>query len=966
MCKHPFDTWGARFSTRILTTAAAVTVSCLLLFGTPGAALAQTGTVAGTVINTVTGQPIPSAQVSIAGSEIGGLSNNRGSFLLLNVPAGTHTISAQFIGFGTESQEVVVPADGTVVAEFELRLQAIDLEGIVVTGTAGQARRREIGNSVDQISSAAMEAAPIADVVDMLQGRSAGTMMFNNGGQAGAGPTIRLRGNNSPSRNNTPLFYVDGIRVYGDAYYSPGEANQASSALLDINPDDIDRIEVIKGAAAGTLYGTEASGGVIQIFTKRGAAGSPQWSAAIDQGFNNMPWIGPDKSVNPTGLGFMDCSMYPGCPESGQWTQNGPVQDYRLSVRGGSEALTYFISGSMGQEAGVIAPQHSDDYTLRANFGFTPARDLHIRYNSSYSKRDTRWYPDGDNFDGHTLNVLRGDADYTQNHNDSTTLEQIVWSHSDHFTTGLNVSWTQTPALSHRLNLGLDFAETDNENTDPWGYDFTPLGNRSNSLQRIRTMTVDYVGTWQRQFQLLGGLESTLSFGAQLFDENEWRLYGFGRDFSGPGDKDVDSGAVTSATETRYGLAQGGFFIQELLGFRDQLFVTGGVRVDGHSSFGENFGWEAYPKISAAYIISDHAFWPEWWHDMKLRTAFGMSGRAPGAFDAIRSWGPVAGDEGEPGVTPDNIGNPDLGPEMTREIEVGFEGALLDARVSYDFTYFHQKTTETLINVAQIPSIGFAGSQLMNVGRVDNWGTESMVDVGVIRRPDVDWTLGLRFATNKNEVKDLGGQEQISNSIVVGYPLPRLRDEIMQNPDAVGVAPIYERDYIGPQYPTWSWGLNSNIVLFRTVTLDALGEFHGGHYVTGGTAYGNSYRGVWPPCEDIYAEYDANGIGNLTAYELGTCIRGYHQSGYWVSKADFFKLRSVSLNFQIPERFLRVGAIRSASLRLSGRNILTITDSHWLDPETTEDGSIRGDFNRSEWYNLPPYRTFLASLQINF
>ncbi|MCK5652271.1 MAG: TonB-dependent receptor, partial [Gemmatimonadetes bacterium] len=347
--------------------------------------------------------------------------------------------------------------------------------------------------------------------------------------------------------------------------------------------------------------------------------------------------------------------------------------------------------------------------------------------------------------------------------------------------------------------------------------------------------------------------------------------------------------------------------------------------------------------------------------------AFGVSGRAPGAFDALRSWSPVAGDEGEPGVTPDNIGNPDLGPEMTQEIELGFEGALLDARVSYDFTYYYQKTTETLINVAQIPSIGFAGSQLMNVGRVDNWGTESMVDVSVIRGQDVDWTLGLRFSTNKNEVIDLGGADQISNSIVVGYPLPRLRDEIMLNPDAVGVAPEYERGYIGPQYPTWSWGVNTNLVLFRTVTLDALGEFHGGHYVTGGVQYGNSYRWVWPPCFPIYEEWFANGeaIGDLTAYELGTCIRGFHQSGYRVSKADFFKLRSVSLSFQIPQRFL-VGGMGSASFRLSGRNILTITDSHWLDPETTEDGSIRGDFNRSEWYNLPPYRTFLASLQINF
>jgi outer membrane receptor protein involved in Fe transport len=965
MSKGPSDTWGARFGAPLLTTAAALTVSCLLMFGTPGEAHAQTGTITGSVINTVTGQPMPGVQVNIAELQIGTLSDNRGRFMLLNVPVGPRTVSAEFIGFGSESVDVVVPANGTVVADFELRVRAIDVEGIVVTGTAGQARRREIGNSISQITSASIEAAPVSSVVNLLQGRSAGTMMLQSSGQAGSGPMIRLRGNNSPTQNNTPLIYVDGIRIYGDAYAGPGEANQSSSAILDIDPADIERIEIVKGAAASTLYGTEASGGVIQVFTKQGASGTPQWSAAIDQGFNNMPWIGPPKDVNPTGLGFFDCTEYPGCPKSGKWVKNGLVQDYRLAVRGGGQTLTYFISGSIGKEGGVVPTQHSDDWALRANFGFSPAHDLQIRFNSSYAKRDTRWYPDGDNADGHTLNVLRGAADYTPGHDDSQTLEQIVWSHSDHYTTGINATWTQTPAITHRLNVGLDFAETDNENTDPWGYFYTPLGNRSNRLFRHRTLTADYVGTWATS--LTGDLESSLSFGGQLFDDSEWSLNGYGRDFAGPGDKVVDSGAVTTAWEARSSLAQGGFFLQELLGFKDRLFITGGARIDGHSSFGENFGWEVYPKVSVAYMISDHGFWPAWWEEMKLRTAFGVSGRAPGAFDALRTWDPVAGDEGKPAVTPANIGNPDLGPEKTREIEVGFEGNLLDAKISYDFTYYNQKTTETLIGVSQIPSIGFAGSQLTNIGEVDNWGTETQLDVGIIRGVDVDWTVGFRFATNKSEVIDLGGQEQISSSIRVGYPLPGLWGAQCQNCDQglVGVAPVYETEYLGPQYPTWSWGISTNLVLFRRVTLDLLGEYQGGNVMTGGVAYGNSYRWVWPPCQDIYDEYNANGITNLTPHQLGKCIRGYHNSGMWLSKGDFFKLRSVSLNFQVPERFL-VGGMGSASLRLSGRNIFTITNSDWLDPEGSEEASLRGTGFRSEWYNLPPYRTFLASLQVNF
>jgi TonB-dependent SusC/RagA subfamily outer membrane receptor len=906
---------------------------------------------------------MPGAQVSITALELGVLTDNRGQYLLLNVPVGTHSVSTQYIGFGTETEEVVITAGESVVVDFELRTRVIDVEGIVVTGTAGGAQRREVGNSINQINAAAIEAAPVADVMDILQGRSAGTMVFDAAGQAGVGSMIRLRGNNSPDRNNAPLIYVDGIRIYGDAYNAPQEANNAGHSILDIDPADIERVEIIKGAAASTLYGTQASGGVIQIFTKRGASGAPQWTAAIDQGFNNMPWIGPDKDINPTGLGMFDCTEFPGCPKSGQWIQNGHVQNYRLSVRGGSDVLTYYLSGTLGREEGVVSPQHSDDYSLRANFGFSPRQDLQVRFNTSYAKRGTRWYPDGDNFDGHTLNVFRFDADYTPDHDDSVILEKIVWSHTDHFTTGLNLSYTQTPNLTHRLNVGMDFAEIDNTATDPWGYVMTPLGYRENEFERNTTWTVDYVGSWD--YQLTGDLESKLSFGGQLFDEARWELEGDGYDFSGPGDKVVDSGARTTATENRRTLAQGGFFVQEMLGFWDRLYITGGVRVDGHSSFGEDFGWEWYPKVSGAYNISDHSFWPTWWEEMKLRAALGVSGRAPGAFDALRTWEPVAGDDAQPGVTPDNIGDRKLGPERTREIEVGFEGNMLDARVALDFTYYWQKTTETLIGVEQVPSEGIPGTQLKNVGQVDNWGMEAMVDVNFIRRPNVDWTMGFRLATHENEVIDLGGPEQISNSIVVGYPLPRRRDEIITNPHEVGVEPEYERGYIGPQYPTWSWGINTNLVLWRGVTLDAVGEFFGGHWMTGGVAYGNSYRGVWPGCEDEYAEYEANGIQNLTALQLARCIRAYRQSGAWTTKGDFFKLRSASINFQIPERFL-VGGIRSASFRLSGRNIFKITDSHWLDPEGGEDQSFRNELGRSEWYNLPPYRTFLASLQVNF
>ena len=230
-------------------------------WATPEAAGQATGTVTGVVTNGISGDAVAGAQISIPGTGVGTLANNVGRFVLLNVPAGTQTIRAEFIGFATQSQEVNVPAGGSVVVDFALRNEAISLEGVVVTGTAGSARKREIGNSVAQINAAQIEAAPITDAADILMGRATGVTVMMNSGQVGVGSTVRLRGNNSVSQGNNPLIYVDGIRVRQGGSVYQDEAGQSSSALGDINPGDIERIEVIKGAAASRCTGRRLPAG---------------------------------------------------------------------------------------------------------------------------------------------------------------------------------------------------------------------------------------------------------------------------------------------------------------------------------------------------------------------------------------------------------------------------------------------------------------------------------------------------------------------------------------------------------------------------------------------------------------------------------------------------------------------------------------------------------------------------------
>jgi len=948
-------------------------------------AQAATGTITGVVRNSVSREAIAGAQISIPGTGVGVLANNVGRYLILNAPAGEQTLQAQFIGYSTETRTVSVQAGETVTVDFELRSEAISLAGVVVTGTAGQARRKEVGNSIAQINSAQIENAPILDAADALQGRAAGVTVMMNSGQVGVGSTVRLRGNNSVAMGNNPLIYVDGIRVRNSGSTYQDEGGQSLGPLSDINPDDIERIEVIKGAAASTLYGTEAAGGVIQIFTKRGAAGSAAWSGGMEMGFNEMGHFGPSDIAD--GMYMNDCtdmtrfdnrsgqivsaSEGGSCPD-GSWLDRGFVHKYNLSVRGGTDASNYYLSGTWGDERGVInTGDFGDDegqrsYALRGNFGFSPRENLTIRFNNSFIHKDVNWIPDGDNAEGFLLNVLRADAGYTPDGADGLILGMKLKTLTDHFTSGVNVVYN-AGSVSHRFNAGIDWAQNDYAEEHPYEYWRVPLGNREVDQYITRKYTFDYGGSLDLTFGQ--DITSQTSWGGQLYDDFVFRLNGFGDDFAGPGDKVIDSAARTEAYETRRTITNGGFFIQEMVGWKDKLFLTGGLRVDGHSAFGSDFGWAPYPKVGLAYTISDETFWPERFGEMKLRTAFGESGKAPGVFDAVRTWDAVSGDDGQPGVTPDNLGNPELGPERTREFEIGAEGSVLNGRVTYEYTYYDQETTDALIYVQQLPSAGFTGTQLENVGHIDNKGHEFAVNVNAISRDNFIWDVGFNYSTNKSNVLSLGGLNSIyigwRNEARPGMALPTychegLKDELM---DAVGVTPEIAQKCYGPTYPTHTLGINMSFTFLERLTFDVLGEGQGGHVLSAAELYQNTRRYVNPLCYDVQQAVYSGQTSDLRTEDWARCDRRYTSYGAWVQKADFFKIRSASLSWRIPEDWLP-GNIRGATMRLQGRNLLKFTDFQGLDPEVSEDGI--DSLYRQGYYHLPPYRTFLLSFKFDF
>ncbi len=976
----------------------------------------DTGRITGRVTSQANAQPLQGASILVQGLRLGGLTTAEGQFLILNVPAGRYTLRIEMIGRLTISQQVTVTAGGTATVNVSMTETAIDLEGIVVTGTAADVRAREVGNSLDAVTSRDIENLPVVDPQDILGGRIPGLTVMQVGGSPGMGSTIRIRAQLTASQTSEPLYYIDGVRVYNSPISTGSNSRGSISPLQDIAAEDIERIEVIKGASATTLYGTEAANGVIQIFTKRGIAGAPIWTAAVTAGFSDMGQIGPDgdptqlytqcdavgdffglsqsKSTLGEKVFFQDAT----CPESGNWFKRGGQQRYSLSVRGGSQNVAYYVSARFSDNHGTLDTQRSRDGGFRANLDFSPTEAFNIALNTSYTRRATRFVEDGNNANGFLLNVGRGtNGNFKGGRTDEcdnvtvlcVTNGFLFESESDlltdRYTTGLVVQYSPTEKWSNRVTVGWDYLNLVSEQFDPFGHLRSPLGNFSSNTQTRQKLSLDYSSSYRNNFG--ENIVSTFSAGGQMFRTRSRQTSVSTRDFAGPGKPTLTSGGgATGVSDSFLGVTTAGFFLQEVVGWKDVLFVTAGLRVDGSSAFGDDFGLQKYPKASVAFIVSDYDFWPtDVIETFKLRGAWGEAGKAPGVFDKLRTFSPVTGDEGTAGFTPNDVGNKDVGPERTREIEVGFDASFLSGRFGLEATYYNTKTSDALVPVTLPPSLGFLSARTANVGEIIGSGVEFQVTSQLYRSDNFEWNVRGNFAFNKNEATELQEQEIFGDNkaeIREGFAVPTYFGRKVMNPDEFA-EPIIERGQrLGNVNPTRLIGLNTNFTLFQRFTVDALLEHQGGHMLPHYTGYQNSRRGVWHPCFDVQAALVAqfNGddslLSGFTAEQRAKCRMngiGGNQSDFWVEKADFWKLRSVALSIDIPTHLLR-GLASRGTLTFSGTNLVLWTDYSGNDPELEDfrdrsEGGIfdgTGDFGRREYYNIPAPRTFLASLRLTF
>lgn len=980
----------------------AVAATTLAMF--PAWALAQQGTITGHVVDAATKQPVPSVQVTIVGTHRGALTDAQGEYRIGSVQPGALRVRAQRIGYDAAEQAVTVTASGTATADFSLSARAVSLDAEVVLATGAQERVKESGVLTGKVDVDSMNKATVSTASEMLQSRVPGVTVTESGGTVGGNSRIRIRGASSLSLSNDPLIIIDGIRVNGDLEGGGGTigvGGQTSSRFDDLNPEDIANIEVVKGPAAASLYGTAAADGVIYITTKKGASEKARWQMHVEGGTMN------DVTNWPANLGGIDVTT-PGdtlfgcdniaaaeqlCTQTGVTSWNplvqaspfstGNTQNYGLSVTGGGDRAQYYVAGNWDKQQGILSWNVEHHFSARANITAQPRDNMNITASVGYVQSRLRLPQDDNNILGVLGGGLLGfaqDDPVARGYLAGQTPQEIsaISTHQDvdRVTSSLNGSWLMRPWLNWNVTTGIDFTNSINQELiPPFEVNFAdlPLGQRTSNPFQTFLYTLQGSGT--ATFNLTSDLKSTSTAGVDYNNTLVKGTFAFGKLLLG------GTGSLAGAT-TQFAVGENnttditlGAFGTEQLAWRDRVFLTAGLRGDKNNAFGLNFKEIYYPSASLSWVLGDEPWFPKtnMFSSLRLRGAYGESGRQPGFRDAIPFFNavPVLSSNGEEAAfVPGGVGDPNLKPERSKEFEGGFDVGVANERVSLSFTYYHKHTDDLLISVPLPPSGGVATSIFHNLGSVQNQGVEGLVNAQILTKDPVQWNVGVNVSSNHNKILNLGhgitpilfGADNAQRH-QNGYPAGAYFQQPYTFKDANGDGKIDFSEvtlgdtavFMGTPFPTLQTTFTTQLTLFKYFRLNGQLDYEGGQKLLNFTEDFRCKEDVCAAANDPHASLAAQ-AANVAQLEGS-------DAGY-IEPATFWKLREVSLTMFAPENIARHAGAQSLSLTIAGRNLHTWTKYKGFDPELNENGT--GNFAADDFLTLPPTRVYTFRIDVTW
>jgi TonB-dependent starch-binding outer membrane protein SusC len=969
--------------------------------------------VTGRVIGTA-GEPVQAASVNVQGTTIGAYTGEDGRFTLTNVPAGAQVIVVRRIGYRRAVQPLQATADQI---EVSLLKDVLELERQVITGTTTSISSANAANSVASVSAAQLTRAPSPTLENALQGKIPGAVISTNSGAPGGGAQVQLRGVTSINANSSPLYVVDGVLVSnaeistglnsisnaGTRGIPNGSQDQPTNRVSDLSPTDIESIEVLKGASAGAIYGSKGANGVIVITTKRGSTGRPAVSFAQRVGQFSLSnklglrCFGSAEEVfdywsdgTPAGIAAANDEVATWtaasnkCNDFEQQFYSGNDLSYEtsLSVRGGNQATTYYVGGLAKRDNAIQPGTYYQKQSLQANVGQLIGDRLNLRANNEFIHSLTdRGISGNDNDDivspGDIFSTTPSYFDLKTKQNGLYPVNPYLSAGTNPFQNGelvknpedvfryigsINATYSaytsQTQTLDFTFIGGIDaFSLSSKLFSPPTAY-FEPNDGLPGTITTNKTTSANANLNFSGAHKFIHNLgTATTSFGLRQERRQRDAIYNLAKNIPA-GVTDVQFGVQQTVNEVQFLVKDFAYYGQEeLLLLDEKLLLTGAINAERSSVNGDDKKFYTYPKVAASYRLG---LLPSQINDLKLRVAFGRAGNQP-PFGYKYTTLPYSTYSGQAGARVSAIlGNPNIKPETTTELEGGFDVTALNSRVAADFTMFRKTVDDLILEANVAPTTGFS-TRYANAGQLRNTGVEVGLNLTPIQTDRLSWLSRTTFSRVRGTITRLdvapfnGGA-----GFGVRYGLPYI-----EQGGSITAVQVVNGCKVVQASCTADNRLLETFESAPDFTMGFSNEFNVGSFrLYGLVDWRKGGRGV-----NLTQNYfDGSGTAPDTAGMNARNKAFAAGTGVYLQPAGFVKIREISVGYALPKTLtngLFMGRAQDVRLEVSGRNLKTWTDYQGYDPEVSNFGAQNiGRFIDVTPY--PPSRSIFVSLSTNF